>query len=481
MAEYTFGTHAKAIDQAESVKSKVWGPARNRSGLLACTFIVVGQQAYVDVQPQIRPSQQLGGAVVTPQMLGKYVSTVQADTTQIQPQIFKSVRGVAPSPAPIARIFASPQFADLTQQGQFSQPIVNTGWLVSYISAAPDPTEVASQIRYPWITASSATPPALPGNGPTVGASYTFGSHAAVLYNAEAAKTQVWRSVQASLTPPKPVAGYYFIAPQVIDLTLQPFYDAPTPSNQGRLGAQITAAPTDTSQLRPQVWASLVPPPIVPNPVSPYWKTYPQFEERPTVAIWPAQKAGSPPTFRPQGQSSPQQVDLSLQAFYDSPNPANQGVLGARHSVSQVDTTQIQPRVYLSARTTLIIANPVAPYYSLAPQLVDLTLQPVIRSPLLRTQGRVPPTIWAGQQINDLTPPSQQYPTPVAAIVHGPTLLRHYFVPEQANLQPNPSQVYVAAGSFTYTIDGSPTYSISSAHGSVIVYCDGNSNYYTLV
>lgn len=441
MAEYTFGTHAKAIDQAEAIKSKVWGPVPNRAGLLAGAFFMVGPQAYANVQPVIQQSPRAA---------------------------------VLAAPKPQGLVSAAPQFIDLTVQAVISR-------------------SVRAGAVYPPQPRVSAAPQADP--------------------------TQISPVIQASLRAvviiPNPVAPYYSLAPQLVDLTLQPIFDAPTPARQGTLGSMVVLGPSEQHQVRSQVWPSVRATAIVPNPITRYISAAPQQADLslPSQFYAPLVNGGWLNTYisagpdtsefhatfiRPMITASsmsppvvpnpvaryysipPQMLDTTIQPRLWRPTPLPQGNLGKQVWAAPIDTTQVAPLVWASLVTPPILSNPVAPYYSIHPQRVDLTLQPVISRPRLSSQGRVPPMINAGQQTRDLTPPSQVYPISIAAIVHGLTLRQHMFVPEQANLQPNPSQIYAAVGSFVYPIDGAAQYNITVSYGGVIVYSDGNGHYFTI-
>lgn len=338
--------------------------------------------------------------------------------------------------------------------------------------------------------------------------------------------------------------GYFKTVPQIVDLTLQSFFDAPLPAAQGVLGTQVLAYPTDPTQVAARVWSSQPAALVITNPVAPYYSLAPQLVD---LSLQPRL---SSPMLTQQGFSvrsyvvNAPLIDLTILAYIETPQPSAQGILGARHSAYPVDPTQIQPQVFASLRAFIPIPNPVSPFYALVPQLLDTTQQPQIwkpglvrqgilgavvsaaptdtsqlkpqvwaslvpppvipnptapyyrtvpqtvdltlaaqiRSPLLRPQGAVPPHIRAGQQTLDLTPASQFYPPYFSptVITHGPTVRQHQFTPGQPDTSVNPTQVWAAVGAFVYTIDGANQKVIGSAYGSITVYSDGNANFYTI-
>lgn len=127
----------------------------------------------------------------------------------------------------------------------------------TWTDAAPPPSEYSR----PELTGTGFFQAALPNlQGQTVSAEYTFGVHAATLYNAEAEKGDYWTPLSKGATP---VIGAYASAapPQADDLLLQPAFWPAVPKPPVVVTSQvapfIAAAPAQLDNLRGAIQAAL--------------------------------------------------------------------------------------------------------------------------------------------------------------------------------------------------------------------------------
>lgn len=460
-ASYTFGTHAVALYNAEAVKTQIYPSVRPLLATSIGTFITVPPQNDLTQQSQIYPSART--ALVT--SLGAFINTaLQIDLTQ-QSVFSRSVPGIQGSTVR-PNVPVPPQNVDLTQQSQFYG-----------IQASPQ--------------------------APFSGTSYTFGTHAAALYNAEAIKTQIYPSVRP---PPAGVStqiGTFINSiPPNVDLTIQSKFYSASANPGGFVLTWITSGPDPSEYVQLQsrtaasAAASLTPQPVVKSFVS----QPPQQDFTLKSSLQPSAPGIQGPTIRPNVPVPPQSIDLTQQSVFTSPALAFSYALKPYTSAPQnvdltiqsviipsspgqqgrtvtpnvpvppqlVDLTQ-QSQIY---KPLALPQRPLLTSYFSTPQLVDLTQQSSIYKPLLTFQGRVPPyTLSApqlvdltqqsivnrsvpspisyglkfytsGPQLVDLTIQSQIYPSVVRALIFGPTVRPNPFVPAQFDITVNGTRIW---------------------------------------
>jgi hypothetical protein len=225
---------------------------------------------------------------------------------------------------------------------------------------------------------------------------------------------QVWRSAAAPLALPAPVAKFWSVPPQTVDLSLPSFFDAPTAAAQGRVPALVSAYPVDTSQPAARLYFPLLAPPVVPNPIAGYFKTIPQFEDRPSVLVFRAALPGSPTSIIPRVSAAPQVLDLTL-----------------------------QPQVYPPASSPVLVSYGLRGFFT-SPLPQDLTQQPVLFRPTPARQGKPPPVISAAPQVVDLSLQAQFFQPLVAPPLPGQYVQKFVWVPSQYDFQVNRTWFSVA-------------------------------------
>lgn len=209
----------------------------------------------------------------------------------------------------------------------------------------------------------------------------------------------VWQSAvkQAPRVIPQIVAG-----PQLADLTQQPFFKAPTPLKQGPVPPPTVGAPQpDPSQLAASVWRSVV--------------------------------AGQTPPVIPRVSGAPQLLDLTQQAVLSKPLTTPQGpVPPLTAGASQADPSQIAAVIWKSQPAAPIVANPVASFFAIPPQIEDRPSAVIWRS---LVSGKTPPVIPFIRGFSQADPsqlPAQVWPslsTPPA--VAGVTVWPNAAIPPQ--------------------------------------------------
>ncbi len=309
-------------------------------------------------------------------------------------KIFPSASGGAVSLVAAFLFVGSQAYADVQpviQQSAAAQVVQPNP--IKFISAAPQQVDLS-------LPAFHAAPQQAPQ-----------GRVPATLWSAPVDLTQVkaqfYSSPPAAIAIPNPVAGYYSVPAQAVDLTLQPFYDAPQQAAQGRVPPSIFAYPTDTTQLKAQFYYPLIAPPIIPNPVAVYFKTVPQFEERASVLVYRAAVQGSTPGLIPRVSAAPQFIDLTQ-----------------------------QPQLFKPSATPVVVSYSIKSYFVEA-QRLDQTQQPVYSRPAPATQSRVPPYSLTLPQAVDLTLQAQFTRPLPAPLVLGPLPQRFIWVPAQYDFQVN--------------------------------------------
>lgn len=161
-SEYTFGTHALAIHQAEAIKSSVWKsvPTPPAAPLNAPLRSIFASQEALDLSIG---AWVIGGTQANQGPVPPLVSTTQVDTTQIVAQIWKSQPAAAViTPNPIASFFSIPPQTEDRQTravwkslvaGQ-TPPVIPSVWA----PLQADPSQIAPQVWEP-----SQTPPTVTG------------------------------------------------------------------------------------------------------------------------------------------------------------------------------------------------------------------------------------------------------------------------------------------------------------------------------
>ena len=380
-------------------------------------------QPYADAPSVVWPSQRT--PAVTAQPVAAFVQS--ADQPQDRPTValWPSQRLGQTTPI-IKSIAGAPQPVDLTQQ------------------ALLIPTAIGRLPALPWIAGAGQTytdPPSsvwrslIAGGTPRIGVfaqsaeqpqdrptitvwpsqrapAVTAQPVTAFVQSAEQPQdrptTTVWPSQRAGQTPPiiRQISG----APLQTDLTQQASIFAPLIGRIPALpwvygiGQVYTDSPSflwasqragqtppiirqvlgqpqdDPTQIAPQLFPTLRTPPITTGLLGTYAATREQFQERPTVTIWPALVSGSRPRIIPQLWAEPQRVDLT-----------QQGAVWA--AVFTPPVLQALP-VWVGTR----------------PQLADFTQQGVIWPPVKLQQGIVRPMVRAAPQLLDLTQPARYFP-----------------------------------------------------------------------
>lgn len=237
------------------------------------------------------------------------------------------------------------------------------------------------------------------GAGPAVAAvgpqDYRFGTHAEAMYNYEALKSQVWRSVR---TPP---------------------------SISTSLGSYLTAFPQDPTQLAAQIFPTLRTAPVV----SRYISASPQLEERATIQLQPSLAAGATPRIGVYQLAGPiDTTQLSAQyALAATPVVLVSGFLG-RYTVAGpqlADLTQ-QPTLTPSS-----IGRPsTMPYVVATPQQADLTQQATLSAPVVGRSLAMPFVVGAPQLIDLTQQPVYSAPAVTPPAIFGPTISAFVALPQ---------------------------------------------------
>jgi hypothetical protein len=463
------------------------------------TFVVTAPQADLTQQStfysiQANPSAPFGGAQYT---FGTHAVALY-NAEAVKTQLYPSVRS-PPPPNLGAFVNVPAQSVDLTQQSQIYPAAANPGgWILTWITSGPDSSEYI-QLQSS-ISPSAAAPPA---QGSISGPQYTFGTHAAAFYNAEAIKTQIYPSARAPTAPPTNLGAFVNVPAQLVDLTQKSSIQPSAPGIQGVTVRPNIPVPPQSVDLTQQsiVRASSL---AVTYAIKSY-VTAPQLIDftqqsiivasspgiqgttvRPIVQVNPQidltqQSIFSVPLIAPPQTSfalrsytsAPQGIDLTIQSVIIPSSPGQQGrtvtpnVPVPPQSVDLTQQSQFYKPLALPQRSLL------TSYFS-TPQLVDLTQQSNIYKPLLTFQGRVPPYTITAPQLLDLTqqsviarplvpgpifgrnnpyyvsqPPqidltiqSQVFPAQFRALIFGPTVSPNPFVPAQFDITVNGTQIW---------------------------------------
>ncbi len=310
-SEYTFGTHAVALYNAEAEKTRLWPTLRGNPGQTP-PVLSLGFAA-----PQLDP-RAAGAAYFVPAAapllqpaLGQFAST--AGRPQFDPLsagYYASFQAAAQSGGGI-KAFQSPAPPDL-----------------ALYTAEAEKTQFWQAIQPGQVTTD------------VLGMEFLFGTHAAALYNAEAGKSQRWPAVVGLTFPTGQLGAFCSVQPQQFDPTVRCLWTSPTFSAQGWIVPFLEAEPQPGADVQPA----------------------PSLSRQATATPYmqpPAQRA------------EPQRVDLTLQPLWVRPAATRAGA----SVVSFVALPQpYDPTVPAQVWRAVATAQPVAPYVVAAPQRVDLTL-----------------------------------------------------------------------------------------------------------
>lgn len=225
-----------------NAQGQVFDPAPGPAVTKVSNFVSAGQQQYVD-SLQFLDAPQPGG--FTPRVVAQ-VTASQADSSQIQPTVFKSAAS-----APVAttgflgvRITAAPENTDLSISGwSRGTALLAQGAVPPGIYAAPQldltpPSAVYKSTRAAIVVSGIvpqgiyASPPdptqqfgsvwdsAINLQGGTIGFEIRMGGHSQALYDAEAGKSKVWR--QTTTPPVSGILASFFSVPPQADPTQRP-------------------------------------------------------------------------------------------------------------------------------------------------------------------------------------------------------------------------------------------------------------------
>jgi len=352
---------------------------------------------------------------------------LQQDFT-LQAQLFKPM--VGPQGPTVRQFTSGPLQIDLTQQGVVFSPLPNREGPVPPLTwGAPLQQDftLQAQLSKPLITGQGPVPPA------------TWGSPQA---DPTQIQPQVFKSQPAPAIVANPVSPFFVVPPQteerptrvvftaqlagqtppvILALTVPPQTDPtqiqgqlfkPLIIGQGPVPAPTSGAPqADPTQVPAQLFKALPAPPIIPNPIAAFFSIPPQFEERPTRALFPSVVAGQTPPVISQLYAAPLQQDLTIQPLI------------------------IPPSLYVSYAMKTITAGP---------QLLDLTQQAVFVKPSPGYQGQVPlPLLTAAPQQIDLTLQARVFGASQAAVtVTGPTVAMLPAVPPQFDPSANQTRLF---------------------------------------
>lgn len=302
-SEYTFGTHAQAVHQAEGLKSQVWGSVRTPPAAAAApirSIWAAPQQADLTQQAIFAKT-----GLPTGRVPATAIGTAQTDPTQLTAQVWKSA----------------------TASAAILGPTVSPN--------APVPPQFDPSVNPSKLWPSAVTP-----QGQANAAQYSFGTHALATHQDETLKSMVWKSAQTPPAPstPMPLRSLW-ASPELADLSISgwsiggtlttqgpvpPISLAPPQTDptqiapivwksqpiaplSGRVPPQTRGAPqTDPSQLAPQIWESVPTPPAITGvTVWPAIMVPAQFDTTPNpTALW------TPGTFSP-GAPIPPAPDVS--------------------------------------------------------------------------------------------------------------------------------------------------------------------------
>lgn len=233
-AEYTFGTHALAIHQAEAVKSSVWGSVRTPPAVASTNPLrsiwASPEQVDLSISGWVAGGSQANQGPVPP-----LISTTQADPTQGIAQVWKSQpTAIAITPNPIATFFSIPPQSEDRQTRAVWQSLRagQTPPVITSFYAAPQQIDLTQQ---GVIIASARTPPAV-GPVPPLrsGAPQADPSQIAA---------QVWSSVQTPPTITGVTVWPALVVPAQFDTSINPTVLWTTSTFSPGLTPPITPAP----------------------------------------------------------------------------------------------------------------------------------------------------------------------------------------------------------------------------------------------
>jgi hypothetical protein len=340
------------------------------------------QQASLARPPPTQPT-------VAPSPIGQWTAAPQNDPSQPPPVI--TGPALASSIASQAGRYRHGTHAQATYEYAITRAIYTIlttpqGRVPPLVAAPPqaDPTQPAAL----FVKSASSLPAVIrpvsgaPQSDPTQAAASIFAPAPAaqrpLLGPIAASPQSVDLTIQGWIKGPTPTLPLVVVtqlsgAPQTDPTQPQGVLSAPLAAPQGKVPPPVLGRPQDDpTQIQAQLWPSLRTPPVIPNPITAFFVTTPQFEERPTAIIWPSVRVGQRPPVISQVSAAPQ-VDLTLQGW----------VVGPQRAAPQP------------------LITPLAG----GPQLADLTQQGAVWMSPAR-QGAVPPLVLIGPQ----TDPSQPAP-----------------------------------------------------------------------
>lgn len=267
--------------------------------------------------------------------------------------------------------------------------------LGSFVSnaAMPQIANYGLVAGFTLVIASAVTP-----QGQANASEYQFGLHAQALHQAEAVKSRVWGSVRtppaaASAVPLRPI----WASPEQVDLSISGWVVGGTRANQGPVPPTTLTLPQDPTHIAAQIWKSQ--PAVVvitPNPAASFFSVPPQFEERPTRAVWQSLRAGQLTPVITSFYAAPQQADLTQQGVVvpSAITPPAVGLVPPLTRGSpQADPSQPAAQVWKS------VATP--------PAIVGVTVWPAIVAPPQFDTSVNPTQIWTTSTFSaGITPPA---------------------------------------------------------------------------
>lgn len=368
-------------------------------------------------------------------------------------QVWKPARASALAGALLGAFIATPQQAYGDVAARIFAPAVSghTSRVLPAVRLSPQSVDLSLQ---PFFDA----PQVGLISGTALSASYLFGTHAATLYNAEAQKARVWSSAAGSTVVTGKLGQWMTSAGQLIDLTLQPFFDAPQPLGAlPRIAAQLRVAPQAVDlSLQPFFDGPQPAPGVVsgPAPTAQY-----QFgthavalynAEAEKTRIWSSIPAPTSVTTGILGQwttSAPQAADLSLQPFFDGPQSNPSGylftVIGASPDTSEFPT--LQP-TFVRSSIQGLVSGILGAFSRAPPQLEERPTFTVWPSVVSGATPRIVPTTWTPEQsYTNPQPLGIRASTPIG----GPALGSVAVAPQQSysDVQPRITPAVIAGNS----------------------------------
>jgi len=221
----------------------------------------------------------------------------------------------------------------------------------------------------------------------------------------------IWKSVvgQTPQLIPRVFAG-----PQLADLTQQAFFNAPTPLGQGRVPPPtFGASQLDPSQLAASIWRSVI--------------------------------AGQTTPVIPRLSGAPQLVDLTQQTVLFKPLTTPQGsVPPFTTGASQTDPSQIAAVIWKSQPAAPTVANPIASFFSVPPQIEDrLSIVFTVSAGTPPVIGPVPAFTLGVLQADPSQLPAQMWPSmPTPPTITGVTVWPNATVLQQFDQSINATMLW---------------------------------------